>query len=195
MRRILLTAAAAAGVFLAVWCWSFDRYRTAMADALSAQTGGDPVAFAAALDRLSQSYASKVVGELPVLERRLAFAGAARAFSAGKHDEANGLLVKSSAGGEDVLAADALYDLGNLAVAKSNLEGARDQYIKALTLNPGDLQTKINLELLLQRMKDEAEGRKKMKGEQEDTGFLTDYWLRQQQDQEGSGAQSKRIWR
>ena len=195
MRRTLLTAALAASLFLGLWCWSFDRYRESVDEALTAQTGGDPAAFTAALERLTKSYAAPVIRELPLLDRRLAFAHGALALSAGKHDEAVTRLTEASHNGEDLLASRALYDLGNLALAKGNLEGARELYIRALTLDPSDLQTKINLELLLQRIKEEQKGRKMFKGENEDLGFLTDYWLRKLPEQEGSGGSSKRIWR
>ena len=194
MRRTLVLAALAAAVFLAVWCWSYDRYRTGIREALDAQTGGDPAVFSAALRRLTDSRAAFVLKEVPLLERRLAFAHGAVALASGKHDDAVMRLTEVSANGDDGLSARAAYDLGNLALAKANLEGAREHYIKALTLDPGDLQTKINLELLLKRMEDEAKGRKMFMDEKDGANALTDYWLRDQ-DSEGQSNPSKRIWR
>ncbi|HXV26823.1 MAG TPA: hypothetical protein VD862_02270 [Candidatus Paceibacterota bacterium] len=196
MKRTLIAALMLIAGALAYWSWSYREYDRTLRTVLTAQAGSDPAAYAAALESLAASRASWVLRQIPELQRRLDYAGGVLSLMTGDTESADRAFSVTAGAHTDAIAARALYNRGNLAVARRQLETAKDQYITALKADPGDLQTKINLELLLKRIEQEAKSSGKDKGDQEmeELGALTDLWsLKDSKD--GASNQSQRIWR
>jgi hypothetical protein len=70
-------------------------------------------------------------------------------IAAGKREEGSAAL--TAAMKEKSLRADALYNRGNSALAASSYDYAIRDYVDALKIRPGDLATKRNLEIALNR--------------------------------------------
>jgi hypothetical protein len=192
-----MTAAALLGLaMLSFWSWSYQQYRDTMRDALSAQAAGDPQAFTKALNDLEErSRSAWLIHQVDILSRRLTYASAVEFLTEGNLLEASAILSRVSTNQSDELASVALYNQANLTVANGQLETARGQYIESLILNPIDLQGKINLELLLVRIKQQQQGRDKLEARLRDLGALTDIWLREDPKKENEPGSSRHVWR
>ena len=70
-------------------------------------------------------------------------------IAAGKREEGSAAL--TAAMKEQALRADALYNRGNSALGASSFDSAIRDYVEALKLRPGDLPSKRNLEIALNR--------------------------------------------
>ncbi len=59
------------------------------------------------------------------------------------------------------LLANAYYNMGNVHVRQQNLQQAADAYKRSLALRPDDLDAKVNLEWVLEKMREQEENQKR----------------------------------
>lgn len=66
------------------------------------------------------------------------------------------------------LLARAYYNMGNVHVRQQNLQQAADAYKRSLALRPDDLDAKVNLEWVLEKMQEQEKDRKRKQEQGED---------------------------
>jgi len=99
---------------------------------------------------------------------------------------------------ESVIAAAALYNLAIDALDRSDLETARQLLSKALTLNPDDIEAKVNLELVLMKSrsgrKKESDLQQEKQRQPTDKGRPGEQWRLDipEEDGQGGGAGTER---
>jgi len=81
----------------------------------------------------------------------------------GKYPEGVQFLNRSSEKGDRSIQADSFYNTGNAMYSTGDFKGAAGAYIEALKRNPGDMDTKHNLELALRQMQQQKPSQKENK--------------------------------
>lgn len=88
---------------------------------------------------------------------RIEFNKGSAFYQAGEDELAQQALQRVLNGDEQALKADALFNLGNLAVRRGALEDAAGYYRRALLENPDDLDARYNLGVVLKRMEQQQQ--------------------------------------
>ena len=92
----------------------------------------------------------------------------------GEADAARDAYLAAAAAADPAIAADALYNLGNLHLEKNEFEPAIDSYLRSLDLDPNDAQARRNLEIALRRQEEQQQQQEQEQEQDQD----------QEQDQE-----------
>lgn len=82
-------------------------------------------------------------------------------YQTGRYDEAaRGFEAVALQSNDPKLKQKALYNLGNTAFRRGNLQASADIYRRALDLNPSDLDAKQNLEFVLKKLEEKKQDQK-----------------------------------
>jgi tetratricopeptide (TPR) repeat protein len=195
MKKVIAIILIAGIVLLSVWCWAYQSYLEVQDRIVEMNETGD---WAGAMEQL-RAYQSRrisyVVYNIPLLERfklRLRYnegvvsgeLGDLRASESAFHDA-----VQSA---ENDIAASALYNLALYAISRDNLDVARSHLSKALLLNSSDTETKVNLELVLRKIRIRD---MKIKGLDKKGQVLpSEQWRDMPSDEGESGMESRRSY-
>lgn len=179
-----------------VWCWLYRAYDGVVQQALTASGQDLHSDVGAGLDAFEQSRQAQVINRIQTFRERLAYLRAVALAKIGDEKKADALFTQLASAQQSHIAQQSLYNKAHSSVRTGALEEARDQYRKALVMDPGDLQAKINLELLLVRMQEEAAAAKKQGDKQgQQPPSMSDYWTREDPLVNSPSAGSKRIWK
>ena len=96
----------------------------------------------------------KAVGKLPA-DAGAHFDRGAALYALSRFDEAGQEFLRATEAKDGALKASAFYNLGNAFFKKDKFKEAAEAYKRSLGLNPADKLAKWNLELALQKQKDE----------------------------------------
>lgn len=80
---------------------------------------------------------------------------------AGQADAAREAMLAASASEDHAVAADALYNLGNVFVGEQHPKEAIESYLKSLDLDPNDADARRNLEIALGKLEQQQQQQKK----------------------------------
>jgi Ca-activated chloride channel family protein len=86
----------------------------------------------------------------------------------GESEAARDAFLGASAAADPAVAADALYNLGNVLMDSQQLEPAVDAYLKSLDLDPDDADARRNLEIALQRLQQQQQQQQQQDQQQQD---------------------------
>jgi len=119
-------------------------------------------------------------GQLPLLDYNLGNAH----FKSGALDKAAESYFKSLNNASPELKAKAMHNIGNALLQSGKAEDAVKAYINSLKLNPGDMETKQNLEYALRQMQQQQNQKDKQdKQQQKDKQNQQDQQNKQDQQQ------------
>ena len=156
---------------LYTWTWTYDAYERTVQASIASIGTRDGKGAIEAIRTYRESHASYLIRNVRYLERfdkRLRYHEGVAYLLLGDDRAAEDALREAAKSPERDIAARAFYDLAFPALNRNDLEGAKNHLAKALELKPSDVSTKVNLELLLQRIK--AQGAGKGKGEKGQEG-------------------------
>ena len=106
-------------------------------------------------------------------------------YKNGRYDEAATLFKALGADAAQPLAGAARYNLGNSLFQKQDYKGAIQAYREALHAQPGDADTRRNLELALRKLKQQEEQKQRDQEQQKDDQKQDQDKQNQKQDQQG----------
>jgi Ca-activated chloride channel family protein len=109
-------------------------------------------------------------------------------YKNGKYDEAAALFRSLGSDPGSPLAAPSRFNLGNSLYQKKDYKGAIQAYRDALSVRPGDADTRRNLEMALRALREQEEQRKK---QQQQDGQQKDQQQKNQQGQQQSSKDQK----
>lgn len=195
MKRLVAVLIVAALALLGAWSWIYGAYFEAQSGIVEKCGTGD---WAGAMERLREyreGKASYLVYHLPVLERfrlRLRYNEGVASGKLGDA-EASGRAFQDAALSSEVdIAAASLYNLALLAAGRGDMESARAHLGSALRLVPGDTEAKVNLELVLKRMR-VPDTEPRAAGEQKKEGRApAEQWRDMPSYEEGPGGSESR---
>jgi tetratricopeptide (TPR) repeat protein len=102
----------------------------------------------------------------------------------GEADAARDAYLAAAAAEDPAIAADALYNLGNLHLARNEFEPAIDSYLRSLDLDPEDAEARRNLEIALQRQEEQQQQQQDQQQQDQEQDQEQDEEQDQQQPQE-----------
>jgi len=102
------------------------------------------------------------------LSHTLQFNRGAALYRQGRYDEAAGDFALAGKTGDQELARDAMYNLGNTHFKASDLKSAIEAYKEALRLDPNDAEAKHNLELALQKQQEQEQQDQQQEDQQQE---------------------------
>jgi Ca-activated chloride channel family protein len=109
----------------------------------------------------------KAVGKLPA-DAGTHFDRGAALYALSRFDEAAQEFLRATEAKDGALKASAFYNLGNAFFKKEKFKEAAEAYQRSLGLNPGDKLAKWNLELALQKQKEDDKKKQDDKNKQDD---------------------------
>ncbi len=141
---------------LGAWLWVYQSYIEVQDSIMQKYECGD---WDGAVERLQAYQASSVsypVYNFPFLERlrlRLRYHEGVTSGRLGDMEGSEVAFRDATRSDEPDIAAKAFYNLALYAIEKGDLESARSLLSSALRLSPGDVDAKVNLELVLMRIR------------------------------------------
>jgi Ca-activated chloride channel family protein len=109
----------------------------------------------------------KAVGKLPA-DAGTHFDRGAALYALSRFDEAAQEFLRATEAKDGALKASAFYNLGNAFFKKEKFKEAAEAYQRSLGLNPGDKLAKWNLELALQKQKEDDKKKQDDKNKKDD---------------------------
>lgn len=195
MKKSIAIVIVAGITLLNVWCWTYQSYLEVQDRVVAINETGE---WKAAIERIREYQAesvSYVMYNVPLLERfmyRLRYNEGVIHGELGDIKAAEFSLKEAVQSVEKDIASSALYNLALYAVSRGNLDVAKSHLSKALLLNPFDIETKVNLELVLKkiRMRDMVI----MKVDDEGQPLPLEQWRDMPSEEGESGMESRRSY-
>ena len=100
----------------------------------------------------------------------------------GETDAALDAFRAASASGDAAIAADALYNLGNVQLEAQEYEAAIESFLQSLDLDPGDADARRNLEIALARLEEQQQQEEQEQDQQQDPDDESEDEQNQQQE-------------
>jgi Ca-activated chloride channel family protein len=168
-------AAALAGAlpFLAGWSF-FDPFHAKVETGNRLVAGGEPDA---AITHYDEAARLDPGSPIPDFNRGIALTGQ------GKAEEAGDAFLGAAAAEDPRVAADALYNLGNVLLDAQQYEPAVEAYLKSLDLDPADADARRNLEIAWRRLEQQQQQQQQDQEQQQQDQDQQDQ-DQEQQDQE-----------
>jgi tetratricopeptide (TPR) repeat protein len=156
MKKVTAIIIIAGIVLLNVWCWACQSYLDIQDKVVEMNETGD---WAEAMNQI-RAYQSRKISYIvysnPLLERfklRLRYNEGVVSGELGDVRASETALQDAVQSSEKDIAASALYNLALFAITRDNLDVAKSHLSKALLLNPSDTEIKVNLELVLKKIR------------------------------------------
>lgn len=156
MKKAIAIIIVAGIIFLNVWCWAYQSYFEAQDRIVEMYETGDWVGAMKQLQAYRSERISYVMYKNPILERfkyRLRYNEGVIAGELGDLRASESALKDAVQSVENEIASYALYNLALYAVSRNNLDVAKSHLSKALLLNPLDIETRVNLEVVLKKIR------------------------------------------
>ncbi len=196
MKRWSVIVSILALTAIGAWCWLYRAYDRVIQQTLVADSQNLHGNVHRGLDAFEQSRQSRFIRRIPTFRERLDYLRAVALAKVGEEQKADALFTQLASAAQRRIAEQSLYNKAHYSVRTGASEEARDQYRKALLLDPDDMQAKINLELLLVRMQEEASAARKQSDKAgQNPSSVNDYWTREEVLQDGASPTSNRIWK
>jgi Ca-activated chloride channel homolog len=109
----------------------------------------------------------KAIGKLPA-DAGAHFDRGAALYALSRFDEAGQEFLRATEAKDGALKASAFYNLGNAFFKKDKFKEAAEAYKRSLGLNPADKQAKWNLEIALQKQKEDEKKKQDDKDKKDD---------------------------
>ncbi len=196
MRKFVLVPAILMAMILGLWCKVYRDYDSTRTRSENQYARSDFIGMSDTIEQYESSYWSYLMTTskyLDLFSKRIAYLNGVIKAGLGDSQKAEWNFREAAGAQENEIAFRAVYNWAEYFVDRYDLDAARKQYIEALEMSPYDVQTKINLELLLIELQKKKAKDKEKRGK---AMALSDYWVRKTPDDDHlSAGQSKRIWR
>lgn len=126
-------------------------------------------------------------GSLPVIDYNMGDAF----YKSGSYDKAAENYLKSLNGADNKTKASALHNLGNAFLKGGKMQEAISAYKNSLKLNPGDMETKQNLEYCLRQMQKQQNQNQDQNQQDQQKQDKQDQQKQQQQEQQDKQKQQQ----
>jgi Ca-activated chloride channel homolog len=133
----------------------------------------------------------KAVGKLPA-EAGTHFDRGAALYALSRFDEAGQEFLRATEAKDGALKAAAFYNLGNAFFKKDKFKEAVEAYRRSLGLNPNDQLAKWNLEIALQKLKDDEKKKQDDQKNQDDNKKKDDQKKDDQSQKDGQQKKDKK---
>jgi tetratricopeptide (TPR) repeat protein len=159
VRRRIVNALALAALLTGLGGWSFfDPFHAFVEKGNRAAKKGDVLS---AVEEYGKAAREKPASPLPDFNTGVAHA------RKGDTDAAKNALLAASASDDAPIAADALYNLGNVMLEAKQPDQAVEAYLKSLDLDPHDADAKRNLEIALRRLQEQQQQQQQQQDQQQ----------------------------
>lgn len=156
MKKLIAILIVTALALLGTWLWIYGSYFDAQLRIVDTYQSGDWTGAMAKVNEYRSGKASYLMYHLPFMEKfrlRLRYNEGVIRRKLGD-TVASGLAFRDAALSPEVdIAAASLYNLALLSVKRGDMESAREHLSSALRLVPSDTEAKVNLELVLKRIR------------------------------------------
>ena len=198
MKIFLIFLAVFTAGILGLWCWTYDAYDDTQKLALSYHRAGNFPSMRNVLEKHEASRAAYPIFHsnfLDVFAKRLAYSKGVAFAGLGDFKKAEVAFREASQSREREISFMAIYNNAEYFINRGELDAAAEEYRKVLRIIPGDIQAKINLELLLKKIQERNEKAGKLKKDGDQSPESSDYWRRNIPESGQGNSGSARIWR
>jgi tetratricopeptide (TPR) repeat protein len=164
MRKLLAVLLVTGIVITGAWCYIYMSYTGVQHFIMERSVLGNWQGAQEDLLSYRSAKASYPIEKIAFLERfklRLRYNEGVLKARSGNNEEAVAAFRDAALSAEPKIAGPALFNLAFYEILKSNFTEARSYLRKALLLIPGDYETKVNLEILLKKIKAKEKKTKK----------------------------------